>query len=217
MRILFIGNSHTYFHGMPYQCRELLAGLGVEATVSMIAQPGRSLTWHCFNPATKFALSCDHWDHIILQQATHPFPAQKSLLAAVKKLIRMIPDGQSVWLYKTWCEKAIPGNQVKIDEAFKSVSEKLNIPVIPVANAWHAVERRYPGHELYDEDGRHAGRGGSYLTALCMARALSGKSVCGLPATLRYRDRLINRVSSSDAVLYQNAADAEVGVLDSAC
>ena len=183
MNILFIGNSHTYYHGMPYQCRELLAGLGIKARVSMIAQPGEDLDWHGQHSTTHHAFRFDAWDHIILQQASHPFPGQDALFEAVNKLLRLMPEGQSVWLYNTWCEKAKPWNQQVIDQAFRALSVERKLPVIPVSSTWHAVERRDPGHELYHTDGEHAGRGGSYVTALCMARALSGKSVRGLPST----------------------------------
>jgi hypothetical protein len=210
MKILFLGNSHTYSNGVPYQCRELLACLGIKAAVSMIAQPGRSLAWHCDNPATRLALSYDSWDHIILQQCTHPFPGQAALFNAVKKLMSILTEVQSLWLYKTWCEKAKPENQIKIDRAFQYVSKAFEIPVIPVSNAWHLIERRDPGHELYAPDGKHAGCGGSYVAALCMARALSGKSVRGLPASLRYRNMLINRVPADAAALYQAAVDNAV-------
>lgn len=204
MKILFIGNSHTYGYGMPYQCREMLRCLGVETDVSMVAQPGKTLTWHTENPASKLALQYDDWDHVILQQATHPFHGHPELLDAVKEILRMTHGDQSVWFYKTWCEKEMPENQDVIDRAFQSMSDELSVPVIPVSDVWHEVEKRDPGHELYDTDARHAGPTGSYLTALCMARALSGKSVVGLPAALQHGDRILNQVPESHAELYQS-------------
>lgn len=210
VKILFIGNSHTYYHGMPFQCREMCAALGVELDVFMIAQPGESLLWHSRNPATQQALQYGDWDHVILQQATHPFCGEKELCDGVGALRDMLPDGQLVWLYKTWCEKEIPGNQMILDQAFAKASAAYAYPVIPVADAWHEVERQDPGHELYDPDRRHAGQGGSYVTALCMTRALLGKSVKDLPAVLRYRGGILNRVPEADAVLYQSVVDQVV-------
>ncbi|HAS83599.1 MAG TPA: hypothetical protein DCS43_13255 [Verrucomicrobia bacterium] len=203
MKILFIGNSHTYGYGMPYQCREMMKAQRGEVYVGMIAQPGQTLTWHSENPATRLALRYEDWDHIILQQATHPFHGHPELKDAVNALLRLMQGNRSVWFYKTWCEKEIHGNQVIIDQAFKTMSDELRIPVIPVSDVWHAVEQRDPGHALYDADGKHAGAGGSYLTALCMARALSRKSVAGLPAVLKHGDTLINQVPPSHAELYQ--------------
>lgn len=207
MKVLFIGNSHTYYHGMPYQCREMCAALDVSIQVSMVAQPGKSLDWHSSNPATRQALQYDEWDHIILQQATHPFGGDRALLEGTGALYELIPECQSVWLYKTWCEKDMPENQSIIDRAFEKASETFTVPVIPVADAWHEVERCDPGHELYDQDSRHAGQGGSYLTALCMTRALLRRSVQGLPSALSCHGQMLNRVSEDAAILYQSVVD----------
>lgn len=212
MKVLFLGNSHTYYHGMPYQCREMCAALDVGIQVFMIAQPGESLVWHSRNPATQLALQYEEWDHIILQQATHPFGGDSALLAGIGALHELMPEGQSVWLYQTWCEKDMPENQTIIDRAFDKASTTFSFPVIPVADAWHEVERQDPGHELYDPDRRHAGQGGSYLAALCLARALSGRSVKGLPSVLTYRGRVLNRVSGAAAGLYQSVVDRLVCV-----
>jgi hypothetical protein len=207
MRLLFIGNSHTYCYSVPHQCRELMAALGIEARVFMITQPGKSLSWHGGNPATQSALKFDSWDHIILQQASHPFGGRAELEEGIEGLLDLMVEGQSVRLYKTWCEKEIQENQSVIDEAFAAASERFNIPVIPVSDAWHQVEKRDPGHELYDSDARHAGEGGSYLTSLCMARALTGKQVTGLPTALSSNGRAINSVPNESAALYQAVVD----------
>ena len=192
---------------MPYQCRAMCASLDMAVEVHMIAQPGQSLLWHSENPATMMALKYESWDHIILQQASHPFGGEKELLDGVGALRSQMPKGQSVRLYKTWCEKDIPGNQEVIDRAFAIASRTFSMPIIPVADAWHEVERRDPGHELYDEDRKHAGPGGSYVTALCMTRGLSGRSVRGLPSVLRHAGHTINSVPAGAAQLYQSVVD----------
>lgn len=212
MKILFIGNSHTYCHAVPYQCRELLASIGIESQVSMVAQPGKSLAWHKKNPTSKIALQYGDWDNIILQQASHPFGGTEELLNSVKNLLDLITGKPKVWLYKTWCEKAKPENQSYIDDAFKAVSEKLSLPIIPISEAWHTIEERNPGHELYDNDGCHSGPSGSYVAGLCIARALSGKSVVGLPSTLSCQQQIINQVSPSNAAFYQDVVNEVISI-----
>ena len=44
MKVLFVGNSHTYFNDMPRLFAEMCGRLtGTEAEVTMLAYPGRSL------------------------------------------------------------------------------------------------------------------------------------------------------------------------------
>ncbi len=47
MRILFIGNSHTYMNDMPQLVREMIeSATGEKCDVVMLAYSGRSLKWH---------------------------------------------------------------------------------------------------------------------------------------------------------------------------
>ena len=212
MHILFLGNSHTFYHAMPYQCGALLEALGLDAHVSTVTEGGKSLAWHVENPSSAQALQYRRWDHVILQRVTHPFPGTAPLRDAVARLIDLTSAGPRVWLYKTWCEKEIQENQGPIDEAFGMVSGEQGLPIIPVADAWHEVERRDPGHELYDADARHAGPPGSYLTALCMTRALSGQSVQGLPSTLQRGEKTLIDIPTPAAELYQSVVDQIIQV-----
>lgn len=207
MNILFLGNSHTYHHGMAYQCEKIMQAQGVDVRVTMIAEASKSLGWHRDFHSTRLALRYADWDHIVLQQVTHPFPGKENLLEEARDLLTMMPEGQNAWLYQTWCEKKIPSNQVILDEAFAAVSEALALPLVPVADAWCEARRRDPHRELYDADGEHAGRGGSYLAALCMARCLSGRSVMGVPSTLMHGRRMLNRVSPEAAEAYQRVVE----------
>ncbi len=48
MRVLFVGNSHTFFNDMPALFASMCAELtGERPEVTMLAYPGRSLEWHC--------------------------------------------------------------------------------------------------------------------------------------------------------------------------
>ena len=46
MRVLFIGNSHTFFNDMPQTFKKLAESAGFPTEVEMIAHGGRPLSWH---------------------------------------------------------------------------------------------------------------------------------------------------------------------------
>ena len=47
IRILFIGNSHTYYNNMPQIAKEIFASAGINAEVTMQTEGGKGLLYHC--------------------------------------------------------------------------------------------------------------------------------------------------------------------------
>lgn len=46
MKLLFIGNSHTYYNAMPDMVRKLFEATGQRTHITMIAEGGKSLSYH---------------------------------------------------------------------------------------------------------------------------------------------------------------------------
>ena len=70
LRILFIGNSHTYLHKMPWILCELAAvHEGVRPVeVDQCTGNGVSLEWHWHNPGTRGKIAEGGWDYVVLQE-----------------------------------------------------------------------------------------------------------------------------------------------------
>ena len=85
MRVLFVGNSHTYFNDMPAQFARMVRELtGRKPEVEMLAYSGRSLSWHREEYfALRFALLRGGFDYCVLQQQAHPFPGEEWHLCQV--------------------------------------------------------------------------------------------------------------------------------------
>ena len=56
MRLLFLGNSHTYYNDMPFLAAELLRAGGDAVEVAMLTRGGQSLAGHLQNEQTRFNL-----------------------------------------------------------------------------------------------------------------------------------------------------------------
>ena len=54
LRILFIGNSHTYFNDMPFMVSEMAREDGILCEVTMIAHGGWFLEQHVQEPDVRF-------------------------------------------------------------------------------------------------------------------------------------------------------------------
>ena len=75
MRVLFIGNSHTFFNDMPQTFKKLAESAGFPTEVEMIAHGGRPLSWHLQEMVEiRFSLLYGKYDYVIVQQAAHAPP-----------------------------------------------------------------------------------------------------------------------------------------------
>jgi hypothetical protein len=212
MRVLFIGNSHTFANGLPYQVREMInfASGREECQAWMCAAGGQTLAWHAREPGTLVNLACHRWDFVVLQQQTHPFAGHEQLAADFAGLEPHIRrSGAEPLLFVTWKHKDAPEReQDELDAAFGRLSSETGSRLVPVGAAWRLARREHPEIELYAPDGAHAAPAGTYLAACLFFRALTGKSPSGLPARLAANGTVLADLVAEQAVnLHSIAAD----------
>ena len=186
MRVLFVGNSHTYFNDMPAlfarMCGELT---GERPEIAMLAYSGRSLAWHREEYfALRFALLRGDYDFCVLQQQAHPFPGEEITEAALREILPLCEKGGArPVLFMTWAEKARPGNAAVMSRCYRRLAAEYGTLLAPVGELFERF--RGTDLELYWQDGEHASPYGSYLTAaafaalLCETRDLSALSDLG--------------------------------------
>lgn len=200
MKILFIGNSHTFVHYVPLRVREFCAGQGTAVDAVMLTHPGMGLDWHMGQSQTYFNLICGGCDAVVLQHNAHPFPGRDSLLAAGKAMAGIIPKETETYLYMTWSEKGNPSGQAAMSEAYEALAEEIGAKVCPVGRIWWQVAQAHPEEELYFADGEHSSVLGASLAAAVIGRTLLGmetaselcyedaKELAGLPQDPRMID-----------------------------
>ena len=184
MRVLWIGNSHTFFHDMPELTALLYkAGTGEHMETTMLTHPGVDWEWHIEQYyELRFNLKYGHYDYCILQQVAHPFPGEETTMEFGKQLIDMCnAAGVKPIVTTTWAKKIEPENQQIMTDTYKKLAVKTGAMLSPLGEIWQAVQREYPEIELYHKDGAHASVYGAYLNACCNYMVLSGQSCVGLP------------------------------------
>ena len=193
MRVLFVGNSHTYFNDMPElfarMCRELT---GERPELTMLAYSGRSLAWHREEYfALRFALLRGGYDACVIQQQAHPFPGEEAAEAGVRALLPLCEKGGArPVLFMTWAEKAKPENAARISRFYRRLAAETGALLAPIGELFERF--RGTDLELYWRDGEHASPYGSYLSAavlaglLCRAKDLSALSDRGIDFHAEY-------------------------------
>ena len=81
MRLLFLGNSHTYYNDMPFLAAELLRAGGDAVEVAMLTRGGQSLAGHLQNEQTRFNLLYGGWEPLPCAGGDQRIPAPGGLPA----------------------------------------------------------------------------------------------------------------------------------------
>ncbi len=178
MRVLFIGNSHTYVNDMPQIFKEICEAWGVKTEVMMLAHGGMGWDFHVNQPEVRFNILYGEYDYVVLQHTAHPMGDPDIMRISAEKLIRLIKDaGANPVLYMTWTAKADgPDKQPEVSRVYREIGSDHHCLVAPVGDVWwkyHEMESRI---ELYAEDGQHASAAGSRLAAFTLAAAILGKA-----------------------------------------
>ena len=177
MKILFIGNSHTYFNDMPEQvARMIAAAVGEKPEVVMLAYSGRELKWHREEYfAVRFALTYGGFDYCVIQQAAHPYPPADETRSGYKWVCDMCHrHGVKPVVFMTWAERDKPENQQKMIDLCEEIARENGALLAPVGRIWERIRRERPDIDLYFEDGGHAGVYGDFLIAAVICKTITG-------------------------------------------
>ena len=170
MKILFLGNSHTYYNDLPALFKKICKECGKDVEVSMLAQPGVTYEWHLTQYTDlRFALVQGGYDYIIMQQAAHePCPSKEETVRDAGKIIEMA-RAQGVKVIQTlpWARIDIPEEFEKMKDIYYTLCEKYDVKMNPVGHVFEEIVKSHPDIRLHWFDGAHAGPYGSYANALC--------------------------------------------------
>lgn len=182
MRILFVGNSFTYFNDMPEMLGDIARLNGDDLEVESVTKGGRSLLQHleaddeCSEKLRKAFF--DRPDAVVLQEQSHtPISSADSFVGATRALVKKIRDvGATPYLYATWgYKKGHPKLELygkdtadmekKLREAYTAVGKELDVGVCHVGAAMTYAYTK-SDIELYQADCYHPSVQGSLIAAL---------------------------------------------------
>jgi len=192
-KILFIGNSFTYFNDMPAIFSELCEAAGIPVHVESIAKGGWYLSRYA-NPEDEMhpailAAAQQEWDYVILQdQSFNPANDKEDFLTAAKKLAALFPCRKKLVFYQTW---AYEEGSVKLSttgmtyeqlheglrDAYRQAAEENNALCVPAGDAFRlAHDQYYYKFTLYRADAFHPNLLGSYMIACAFFGMITGNS-----------------------------------------
>ena len=183
-RILFVGNSHTFYNNLSAMFVNIINCQGYEGDVRELAYSYYTLKQYADTDDQGGALLDKtleklNWDFVILQENTsnalssvaeeEMFPPSRILDEKIRA-----SGGQSVFLM-TWA----PRDGMKVGmrkqnretiqsdlaSTYMGIARELDALMVPAGVGFMRSVRDNPDIDLWDEDGQHPSSAGSYLTA----------------------------------------------------
>ncbi len=192
-KILFVGNSYTFFSDLPKLFRELAEENGKAVDVSSVTRGGWSMikfldlgdeNTENLNAAVEKA----PYDAVILQDhSIISMDAPENFRDGMKRMKEKF-DGKAdrVILYQTWARKN--GNKMLeekgwtrdemhkgVTTAYRRIVAELGTELSPVGECFYSVYEAHPEIEIYNPDASHPTYTGSALAAVCHYRTVFGE------------------------------------------
>ena len=189
LRVLFVGNSYTYYNDMPQAAfTELAKAAGFEVEVTAVTQGGYKLCWVAdpeneHGKRLREAVAGKHFDCAVLQeQSMNPIKDEKVFFAGIEGVKSLISADRFV-LYATWGRNdgspdllALGLTRVemteKLSEAYNRAGRHFGMAVAEVGKAFLAQPDK---DALYDPDMTHPSAVGSEIAARVILEQVIGK------------------------------------------
>lgn len=184
LRVLFIGNSHTYVHNVPQIVADIAQTAGERPLeFEMVVEGDYSLEQHYSEGKALEKIRSSTWDYVVLQEQSQPRPALvESYLNHLRRFDEAIRTaGAKTVLYLVWyVRESAPNEPWEVAWLKRSmeVAKTHQMLIAPVSQAWLAA--RFRRQNLYQLDGNHSNALGAYLSACVFYAVLYGKSPVGL-------------------------------------
>jgi hypothetical protein len=194
LRVLFVGNSFTFYNSMPALVHQLAAADEGAPPIFAVeyAEGGWTLEEASRDDGLAAVLEDVRWDVVVLQEQSQllSFPAEQrreETYPFARALQGQIASaGSRTILFMTWGYKegdrrnysgdTFTAMQRRLAEGYADLGAELSAPVALVGLAWQEALQRKPTLDLWDGDGKHPNLAGSYLAACVFYAMLSDRN-----------------------------------------
>ena len=210
LRILFIGNSLTFYNDLPTRTAEIAR---VDTTLrwpdpQSVTRSSTSLRQHWFLGMAPQRIQAERWDYVVLQEGSQDIvqdpETTEVYVTKYDSLARA--GGARTMLFLTWTYGDIPQLQDSVTRVYTRIASHVGTLVAPVGVAWQRALQLNPTLPLYLPDSIHPAPVGTYLAANTVFAALYRRTPAGLAGLLAIGDTNIVTLDSATAALLQTTA-----------
>ena len=191
-KVLFVGNSFTFFWNMPQMVEAMAKDQGVNLETFQSTVGGSNFEQHWKKEKgtkTMEMLENEEYDYVVLQDhsmSTIDHPERFTTYA--KKLIDKAREmNAEPLLSMTWAYDSNPLMQETIRSSYLDLGKETGTKVVPVGTIFMKAREERPDLKMYFDD-KHPSSDGSYLIALIYYKFFTGNSVTEIPNRLTTKD-----------------------------
>lgn len=193
LRVLFIGNSYTYFNNLPQLVSAISESTGTRLITRKSVVGGSHLSEHWNGQRglkSREMIENGDFDIVVLQEfSLGAVNEEDSLFKYVRLFSDLIRKNNGrPFLYMTWAREKQPEQQEVISRVYREAGAENDAVVVPVGEAWVLAQKRDPGLKLYIGDGSHPSSYGTFLAACAFIKSILNELPASLPGTFYTRD-----------------------------
>lgn len=205
-RILFIGNSYTYYNNYPYIFKEIAMSEGHFVDCWMCEKGGWTMTKHMAYQPTIEAVEKGGYDYVFLQDQSYErvfsgtendYGSLKGMTDIAAWVRKYSPKAEPI-IALTWGRKhggnhlrkqdlplvekypsffaSFEHMQARLNEVVEIEAKAIDAKIAQQGPAWQITRHERPDIELYVKDGSHPSYAGSYLAAAVSYLTIFGES-----------------------------------------
>lgn len=179
LRVLFVGNSLTYYNNVPAVFSALAEASGTSVVSDMIVAPGATLTQRGSDGSIARALEDKEYSALVLQERGGDFicafgpDSCVQAREAIKALAALARErGVKTMLMGSY--QRLPEVSRSLVEAEASAASEAAIPYIEVSEKLQRLTKKAPDLTWFADDGQHPGKHLALLNAILVHEAVLG-------------------------------------------
>lgn len=200
-KVLFIGNSYTYFNNLPQLVADIALSKQDTVLYDSSAPGGYTFQMHCTNTTTWQKIRSQKWDVVVLQaQSQEPSFSPAQVMSQTYPFAKRLSDSvrannscTEVMFFMTWGRKngdlsncatyspvcTFSGMNARLRESYMMFKDSFAATAAPVGVAWKNFRNTNPLVDLYISDESHPSLQGSYLAACVFYSSIFKKTTVG--------------------------------------
>lgn len=193
IRVLFVGNSFTYFYNLPQLVAAMAESQGKAIITRQSTVGGSNLAQHWRKEKgtkTMGLLETENWDYVVFNNhSTSPIDRQDEFDEYGKKFADLVKSkGAQPVFMQTWAYKSNPLMQTQITAAYGKLAEETGSLLVPGGLLFQEVRHWRPDINMFFDD-KHPSSNATYLLGLAFYRFFTNDSLEKIPARITTLDK----------------------------